>query len=161
MVNKIAYVVQHKLFYFSFQIIQILPNTQIIKSITITASAHEVWRVFTDPKVTMLMGGHYVSSWKAGESLQWKDADGKFYSYGIILELEPDKLLKHSLYDMKTKSRITSYITYRFEDMGKYTILHAEEELTFDMRDDQFEEALEGWDLALDTVKEIAERKEK
>lgn len=97
---------------------------------------------------------------KAGESLQWKDADGKFYSYGIILELEPDKLLKHSLYDMKTKSRITSYITYRFEDMGKYTILHAEEELTFDMRDDQFEEALEGWDLALDTVKEIAERKE-
>jgi len=29
------------------------------------------------------------------------------------------------------------------------------------MRDDQFEEALEGWDMALDTVKEIAERKEK
>lgn len=107
------------------------------------------------------MGGHYVSTWKVGESLQWKDSDGGLYSYGIILELEPDKLLKHSLYDMKTKSRITSFITYRFEDMGKYMVLHAEEELTFDMRDDQFEEALEGWDLALDTVKEIAERKEK
>jgi uncharacterized protein YndB with AHSA1/START domain len=138
-----------------------LPNTFIQKTITITASAHDVWRVFTDPKVTMLMGGHYVSTWKVGESLQWKDEDGKFYSYGIILELEPDIMLKHSLYDMKTKSRITSFITYRFEDMGKYTILHAEEELTFDMRDDQFEEALEGWDLALDTVKEIAERIEK
>ena len=138
-----------------------LPNTLIVKSITISTSAHEVWRVFTDPKVTMLMGGHYVSSWKKGESLQWKGDDGKLYSYGIILELEPDQLLKHSLYDMKTKERITSTITYRFEDMGKYTILHAEEELAFDMRDDQFEEALEGWDMALDTVKEIAERKNK
>jgi hypothetical protein len=108
----------------------------------------------------MLMGGHYVSAWKKGESLQWKDEDGKLNSYGIILELEPDRLLKHSLYDMKTKERITSVITYRFEGKGKYTILHAEEELTFDMRDDQFEEALEGWDMALDTVKEIAERKE-
>ncbi len=136
-----------------------MPNTLIKKSITITASAHEVWRVFTDPKVTMLMEGQYASSWKQGESLQWKGEDGKLYSYGIILELEPDKLLKHSLYDMKTKSRVTSVITYRFEDMGKYTILHAEEELTYDMRDDQFEEALEGWDLALDTVKEVAERK--
>jgi len=136
-----------------------MPNTLIKKSITITASAHEVWRVFTDPKVTMLMEGQYVSSWKLGESLQWKGEDGKLYSYGIILELEPDKILKHSLYDMKTKSRVTSFITYRFEDMGKYTILHAEEELTYDMRDDQFEEALEGWDLALDTVKEVAERK--
>jgi len=138
-----------------------LPNTLIVKSITISTSAHEVWRVFTEPKVTMLMGGHYVSSWKKGESLQWKGDDGKLYSYGIILELEPDQLLKHSLYDMKTKERITSTITYRFEDMGKYTILHAEEELAFDMRDDQFEEALEGWDMALDTVKEIAERKNK
>jgi len=137
-----------------------LPNTLIKKSITITASPHEVYRVFTDPKVTMLMGGHYVSTWKKGESLQWKGDDGKLYSHGIILELEPDKLLKHSLYDMKTKERITSYITYHFEDMGKYTILHAEEALTYDMRDDQFEEALEGWDMALDTVKEIAERKE-
>lgn len=107
------------------------------------------------------MGGHYVSSWKVGESLQWKGDDGKLYSYGIILELEPDRLLKHSLYDMKTKERLTSVITYRFEDMGKYIILHAQEELAFDMRDDQFEEAHEGWDMALDTVKEIAERKEK
>ena len=138
-----------------------MPNTLIKKSITITATAHDVWRVFTDPKVTILMGGHYVSSWKKGESLQWKDEDGKLNSYGIILELEPDLLLKHSLYDMKTKERITSVITYRFEDMGKYIILHAEEELAFDMRDDQFEEALDGWDMALDTVKEVAERKTK
>ena len=132
-------------------------NRIITKSITITATPHQVWRVFTDPQVTRAMGGHYVSSWKEGEPLQWKGEEGQFHTYGIILEIIPDQLLKHDLYDMKTKSRVTSTITYRFEDKGKYTILHAEEVLTFDMRDDQFEEALEGWDLALETVKEIAE----
>ncbi len=104
------------------------------------------------------MGGEYVSTWKVGESLGWKGDDGKMYTHGIILEFEPNQLLKHSLYDLKTKSRLTSTITYRLEDKGKYMILHAEEVLAFDMRDDQFEEALEGWDLALESVKEIAEK---
>ena len=140
----------------------IAPNTEVVptqiqKSITITATPHEVWRVFTDPVITRQMGGQYVSSWKVNEPLGWKAEDGKMYTHGIILEMEPGKILKHSLLDMKTKSRVTSVITYTFEDKGSYTILHAEEELTFDMREDQFEEALEGWDMALDTVKELAE----
>ena len=104
------------------------------------------------------MGGHYVSNWRVGEPLQWKDEDGKFYTYGIILELDPGLLLKHSLYDIKTKSRVTSVITYTFEDKGDHTLLHAEEELAYDMREEQFEEALEGWDLALESVKELAEK---
>ena len=104
------------------------------------------------------MGGEYVSSWLEGEPLGWKGDDGKMSTYGIILEIEPNQLLKHNLFDLKTKSRLISTITYRLEDKGKYTILHAEEELAFDMRDDQFEEALEGWDLALESIKEIAEK---
>jgi uncharacterized protein YndB with AHSA1/START domain len=135
----------------------ILSNRLIKKSITISATPHQVWRVFTDPAVTRKMEGQYVSTWKVGESLGWKGEDGKMYTYGIILELVPDQLLKHNLYDLKTKTRVTSVITYTFENKESYTILHAEEELTFDMRDDQFEEALEGWDMALATVKEAAE----
>ncbi len=135
--------------------------TVILKSITITATPHQVWRVFTDPVITRQMGGQYVSSWNVNESLGWKAEDGKMYTHGIIMELETDKLLKHSLLDLKTKSRVTSVITYTFEDKETYTILHATEELTFDMREDQFEEALEGWDMALDTVKELAESLQK
>ena len=134
-----------------------MPNL-IKKSITINASPHNVWKVFTDPQVTKKMGGYYVSTWKKGESLQWKGDDGKMYTYGIILEIEPDHLLKHSLYDLKTKSRITSTITYTFENKDSHTVLHAEEELTYDMREEQFDEALEGWDVALESVKEIAEK---
>ena len=134
-----------------------MPNF-IKKSIVIHAWPKSVWRVFTDPDVTKKMGGHYVSKWQTGESLEWKGEDGKLYTYGIILELEPDRLLKHSLYDMKTKSKITSVITYKLEQQENNTILHAEEELAYDMREDQFEEALEGWDMALESVKEIAEK---
>ena len=133
-----------------------MPNL-IKKSITISATPANVWRVFTDPVVTKKMGGHYVSTWKVGDSLQWKGEDGKFYTYGIILEIEPDRLLKHSLYDLKTKTRVTSIITYRLENKNSYTVLHAEEELAYDMREEPFDEALEGWDMALSSVKEIAE----
>ena len=133
-----------------------MPNL-IKKSIIINASPHQVWRVFTDPAVTKKMGGYYVSDWKEGNSLQWKGEDGKLYTYGIILEIVPDRLLKHSLYDLKTKTRVTSVITYTLEEMDGKTILHAEEILSYDMREEQFDEALEGWDMALASVKEMAE----
>jgi uncharacterized protein YndB with AHSA1/START domain len=130
----------------------------IKKSISINATPHEVWRVFTDPVVTKKMGGHYVSTWKIGEPLQWKGEDGQMSTYGIVLAIEPDKFLKHSLYDLKTKSRITSVITYRLEYKESFTLLHAEEELSYDMREDDFEDALDGWDMALGSVKELAEK---
>src|SRR5688572_14002318 len=129
----------------------------IKKSILINASPHTVWRVFTDPSLTKKLGGHYVSNWKVGESLEWKAEDGKMYTYGIILSIEPDSALKHSLYDIKTKSKITSIISYRFEANDNSTLLHAEEELAYEVREDQFEEALEGWDMALESIKELAE----
>lgn len=107
------------------------------------------------------MGGHYVSAWKKGETLQWKGDDGKFYTYGIILELEPDKLIRHNLLDMKSKSKLISTITYTLEENGETVLLSAEEELAYAMDEEEFEEALDGWDFVLETVKSIAEKKSK
>ena len=133
----------------------------IKKTISISATPQAVWRVFTDPVVTKKMRGHYVSLWKVGESIQWKGEDGQFSTYGIILAIEPERLLKHSLYDMKTKSRTTSVITYKLEDNETHTVLHAEEVLSYDMREDDFEDALDGWDMALASVKDLAEELQK
>jgi uncharacterized protein YndB with AHSA1/START domain len=138
-----------------------LSNTHIIKSISINAVPQVVWRVFTDPKLSRRLGGHYLSDWKKGSSLQWKGDDGKMYTYGIILEIEPEKLLKHNLLDKRTKSRVNSVITYRIESTNDQTVLHAEEELTFAMRDEDFDDALEGWDMVLESIKDIAEKEEK
>lgn len=49
-------------------------------------------------------------------------------------------------------------ITYTFTEKEGQTLLHAIEEFTFDMREEQFEEAVEGWDLALESVKDLAEK---
>ncbi|HEY3386748.1 MAG TPA: SRPBCC domain-containing protein [Saprospiraceae bacterium] len=138
-----------------------MANTHIIKSIRIHATPLSVWRVFTDPKVSRRLGGHYLTDWKKGSSLQWKGDDGKVYTYGIILDIEQEQILKHNLLDKRTKSRVNSVITYRLERNADFTILHAEEELTFSMRDDDFDDALEGWDMVMESIKDAAEKEEK
>lgn len=74
-------------------------NRRIIeKEIKINTSPNNVWRVFTDPVITSQMGDEYVTDWKTGSSFGWKGADGKMYTQGSILQLDKEKLLKHSLF---------------------------------------------------------------
>ena len=130
----------------------------ITKTIEINASPKKVWRVFTDPKVTRQMGGEYVSEWKAGSSFGWKGKDSSLYTNGVILELEPEKLLKHNLFDLKDKSRLLSVITYEFTKNEDGTILSAREEINYEITDCLLKEANEGWDAALQLVKYVAEK---
>jgi uncharacterized protein YndB with AHSA1/START domain len=91
-----------------------MQNHVINKSINIKASLKKVWRVFTDPVLTKQMGGYYETDWKPGSAIGWKGLDGKLYTKGIILEFGPEKLIKHSLLDMKDNRLLysTSYINF-------------------------------------------------
>ena len=134
-------------------------NTPVVrKTIEINASTKKVWSVFTNPDLTRKMGGEYVSEWKVGSSFGWKGKNSSLYTNGIILELEPGKLLKHSLLDLKDKNTLLSVITYEFVKNGAGTILSATEEINYKMTDHQFQEASEGWDAALQLVKYVAEQ---
>jgi uncharacterized protein YndB with AHSA1/START domain len=135
-----------------------MDNPIIEKTISINASTKKVWSVFTDPGVTRKMGGEYVSEWKVGSSFGWKGKNSGLYTNGIILELEPGKLLKHSLLDLNDKDRMLSVITYKFEKNGAGTILSAREEINYEMTDHQFKEASEGWNAALQLLKYVAEQ---
>ncbi|MFX1703606.1 SRPBCC domain-containing protein [Chitinophaga sp. CC14] len=130
----------------------------IKKTIDINASTKKVWSVFTDPTITKQMGGEYVSDWKVGSSFGWKGKDSSIYTNGKIIELEPGKLLKHSLLDLKDKDRLLSVITYEFIKNGDSTILSATEEINYEITDYLFKEANEGWDAALQLVKYVAEK---
>lgn len=130
----------------------------IKKTIDINASTKKVWRVFTDPKVTRQMGGEYVSEWKVGSPFGWKGQNSSLYTNGIILELEPEKLLKHTLFDLKDNNSVLSVITYEFAKNGEGTILSATEEINYEITDYLFKEANEGWDAALQLVKYVAEK---
>lgn len=130
----------------------------IKKTIDINASTKKVWSVFTDPTITKQMGGEYVSDWKVGSSFGWKGKESSVYTNGKIIELEPGKLLKHSLLDLKDKNRLLSVITYEFIKNGDSTILSATEEINYEITDYLFKEANEGWDAALQLVKYVAEK---
>lgn len=130
----------------------------IEKSIEINTTPNKVWQVFVDPGTTHKMGGEYVSDWKVGSSLGWKGADGNMYTNGTILQFEPNALLQHNLLDPGDEQKVISVITYRLEGTNGQTILTAKEELNYQASNDEFEESLQGWEIALKAVKVTAEK---
>jgi len=134
-----------------------MENRLIEKMIEIQAPLSEVWRVFTDPRVSKQMGGYYETDWKVGSPFGWKGQNGQLYTRGRILEFKPERLFKHNLFDLNDSS-LLSVITYEFQENAGTTIISAQEEIRQEMTDDQFKEANEGWDLALQSVKKVAEK---
>jgi uncharacterized protein YndB with AHSA1/START domain len=132
-----------------------MSKNSIEREITIATSAANVWRIFTDPAVTRSLGGEYVSEWAVGGSLNWKDLNGTIHTSGTILAMEKEKLLKHELTDHGTP---LSIITYELVDNNGTTLLKTKEELNYTISGNQLREAEEGWDLALKSVKETAEK---
>lgn len=121
------------------------------KSILINAIPAKVWQVFTNPAITRGMGGEYVSDWKVGSSFGWKGADGKMYTQGVILQIVPNKLLRHHLFNPDGHT-VLSTITYELQDRNGNTLLLAKEEPV-----ESYEDASAGWDAALRAVKDLAE----
>ena len=127
----------------------------IQKQILINAAPEIVWKVFTEPAITENMGGEYVSDWKIGSAIGWKDHEGNMRTKGTILSIEPGIFLQHNL--LNDDDTVSSVITYSFTNKDGHTMLNAKEELYYAMTDEQFDEANKGWDYALLAVKEIAE----
>lgn len=131
----------------------------ISKRVDIKATSDKVWRVFIDPVITRQIGGEYSTDWKIGSPFGWLGNNGKMYTNGTILKLIPEALLQHNLFDPENKTQIMSVITYRLRPSsdGK-TLLIAHEDLKYEMTDQEYEAASEGWDGALKALKETAEK---
>jgi uncharacterized protein YndB with AHSA1/START domain len=74
------------------------------QSVHIKASAERIWRVLTDPDLTQryMYGCRTVSDWNPRTALLWEGiADGKkvVYVKGTILEIEPPRLLRFTVFD--------------------------------------------------------------
>ncbi len=140
-----------------------MPQSTIELQITIIASAPVVWRVFTDPALTMKLGGDYVTDWKVGSSIGWRTLeDGVLNTRGEILAIEPGKLLKHTLFTtLEPKagepSAVHSTLTYTLRQMGAKTILTAREEFEQALTHAELADAEKGWQGALQTLKMLAE----
>lgn len=137
-----------------------MPNDFVEKSIEINAPVSKVWRVFTDPVLTRHMGGEYISDWKVGSSFSWKGLDGQILTNGSILKIEPEKLLQHNLFssDASSTESIISVITYEFHEQNRLTTILAREDFSHPISDEEYAPTMAGWDAALHSVKEIAEK---
>jgi len=135
-----------------------MPKTVLEKSIEINAPSAKVWRVFTDPVLTRQMGGEYVADWQVGGSFGWKGLDGKMYTEGTILQIEPEKRLQHNLFSPGQGREVASVITYDLHEKDGHTTLRSREEFTNPLNEKEYSDASEGWDTALLAVKELAEK---
>lgn len=116
-----------------------------------------VWRVFTDPTISRQIGGEYVTDWQVGSSLGWKGLDGNLYTHGAITQIEPEKLFQYQQLSLDDTRRLLATITYQIISHGDKTILYATEELHSELGEKELEDASEGWDIALNAVKQTAE----
>ena len=133
--------------------------TLIEATIVIEAPVATVWRVFTDPHLSRQLGGEYVSTWGVGAAFGWHGLDGQRYTSGTIVQIEPQRLLQHTV-DQPTASTAHACITYHFNDDHDRTVLVAREEFASPITAAEYTAALEGWHAALQRVKQTAETAE-
>src|SRR5262245_18552073 len=95
------------------------------KSIEINSPVSKVWEVLTVSKYTAewapdFNGGapfRIESDWQPGSSVVWKDKDNKTVVEGNVTALEPGKLLRFTVFDVRSErppAREEDGITYQF-----------------------------------------------
>jgi uncharacterized protein YndB with AHSA1/START domain len=132
-------------------------HNHIEQTIDINASASKVWRVFTDPNLSRQMGGEYVTDWQQGSMIGWKNVDGDVVTQGTILKITPELFLQHNLLGPDGKTAV-SVLTYKLFEKDGMTTLEAKEEFTVPLDDEDFTDVIMGWNMAINTIKDIAEQ---
>src|ERR671918_1105470 len=106
------------------------------KTIEINAPASKVWdaltkREYTDQWALEFSSGgpqfHIESDWKLGSPVLWKGQDGKVIVEGNVTALEPEKLLRFTVFDVRmVKPPVTEGdgITYQLSKKNGKTALH-------------------------------------
>ncbi len=140
-----------------------MSNRLLEHSITINAPAAKVWQVFVDPAVTRQMGGEYVTTWEVGAPFGWQNLEGQMLTQGAILEIDPGRRFRHSLFSAElapeqTAPAIQSLITYELREANGTTTLTATEEFTQPPTDSEYADAAQGWQAALQALKAVAEQ---
>lgn len=128
------------------------------KEIIINAPASKVWGMFIDPVFTRQLGGRYISDWQVGSSFRWQALNGSLLTNGMILDIEPEKFLQHSLYYPEELDEVMARITYTLDEQEGKTTLRIEEEFTDTITENDYEDSMAGWEAALTTIKALLEK---
>ncbi|HUZ57284.1 MAG TPA: SRPBCC domain-containing protein [Hanamia sp.] len=141
-------------------------------SITINASAANVWDALVNPEQTKkyMFGCETVSDWKPGSELLWKgNYEGKdmVFVKGKIVEINPGKFLSYTTIDPNSGIRDVpeNYLTVTYdlkEENGKTVLTATQGDYsTVGDGEKRFRETLEGggWQPILVEIKKLVEGK--
>jgi len=129
----------------------------IKQTIRIKAPAAKVWGMFNDPQFTRRMGGEYISDWKAGSSLQWMGLNGQMLTNGIILNVEKERRLQHSLFYPGKDDQVMAIIIYELSEQDGQTEVTIQEDFADPITEEEKADAVNGWKAALTMVKNLFE----
>jgi uncharacterized protein YndB with AHSA1/START domain len=143
------------------------------QSIEINAPVSNIWKVLTERESTAkwapeFSGGspfQIESEWNPGSPVLWKDSEGKTIVEGNVTALQPQKLLRFTVFDVRSEKPPVSEedgITYQLSEENGKTILHVLQGDFSAIPDGEKYRDLSAdvWARVLPTVKELAERTE-
>jgi uncharacterized protein YndB with AHSA1/START domain len=143
------------------------------KSIEIDAPVSKVWEVLTARRYTSTWAPEFSggspflieSDWKPGSPVFWKDSEGKTIVEGNVTTLEPEKLLRFTVFDVRSQRppvKEEDGITYELSEKDDKTILHVlQGDFSVMPEGEKYRDmSAEVWARVLPKVKELAERTE-
>jgi uncharacterized protein YndB with AHSA1/START domain len=147
-----------------------MPKLFVDTSIEINAPIARVWEVLTDSGYTAewaseFNGGspfHIESDWKLNSPVSWKGLDGKTIVEGNVSALEPGKLLRFTVFDVRSqRPSVTEEdgITYQLSEEDGKTMLHVlQGDFSAMPEGEKYRDmSAEIWDRVLPKVKKRAE----
>ena len=130
------------------------------KTIEINAPISKVWnaltmREYTDPWALEFTGGaefHIESDWKLGSAVLWTGQDGSVIVQGNVTALEPQKLLRFTVFDVRgEKPPVT-------DEDGKTLLKISQGDFSTMAEGEKYRDlSAEIWDRVLFKVKALAE----
>ena len=131
--------------------------------VTIHAPLTTVWNALIDPAMIKqyLFGTQAISDWKVGSSIAYKgEWEGKTYEdKGVILALEPEKLLKSTYWSSFSGTadspEIYNTVTYALSSDGDQTILTITQDNIVDEAKRNHSQG--NWTMVLHTLKKLLE----
>lgn len=140
--------------------------TTLHKSISIKASAEQVWNALTDPELIKeyFFDTDTKTDWKKGSPIVFSGVwDGLPYEdKGIILDIEPRKFVTYSYWSSfsGTEDKPENYanITYELQDKGDETVLTVIQEGF--KNQEALDHSAQNWGYVLDSLKKLVEEEQ-
>jgi uncharacterized protein YndB with AHSA1/START domain len=140
-------------------------ENKVEKSITINASPTRVWETLTRPELIKkyMFDSDVHTDWKKGSPILYtQQQDGKTIPRvnGTIRDILAPKLLKMNIVGVQEKYKMPVKMSYVLEPAGDHvTVLHIREEgfHEVDEGEKRYEQSLQGWEMVLPRLKEVAE----